>query len=208
MFPKCGPRFIGALAYAADKHHPQVRKSDFGASPDYSRDIPYISHLLAVAAIVLEAGGNEDEAIAGLLHDAIEDQGVEREEIEARFGARVAHIVDACSEHWDRTAKKPDWQVRKTAHLARLREEGPSVLLVTAADKIHNGESILHDIAVQGPAVWSRFNSTPDRILWYYTEVSHVVSEGLGVETYAAIRLANVVSELRLRTDALLSQTS
>ena len=196
MTPKYGQRFIEALAYAADKHRPQVRKFKRGVEPDYERDVPYVAHLLAVAAIVFEAGGNEDAAIAGLLHDVVEDQEVKLEEIESRFGAEVTRIVDACSEHWNQDFAKPAWDVRKQEHLARLRTEDSTVLLVTSADKIHNGESILHDIAVHGSPVWDRFNTDADKILWYYSEVSKVVIDVLGHDSYAAKRLAKVVAGL------------
>ena len=193
--PKYGPRLIAALTYAAQKHHPQTRKS--GPEVDYANDVPYVAHLLAVAATVLEAGGDEDAAIAGLLHDLIEDCDVKVEEIERLFGTEVARIVDACSEHWDHKGTKPLWKIRKDAHLVRLDTADSQVLLVTAADKIHNGESIINDSAVVGDAIWSRFNTTRDQIVWYYESVLAKVLAGLGPDHYATKRLTRVAQDLR-----------
>ena len=189
-------KFIDALAFAAREHQAQPRKQ----APEEASErecIPYVSHLLGVAAIVLEAGGDENAAIAGLLHDAVEDQDVSLDDIAAEFGSEVAHIVDACSEHWDRDKPKPEWRIRKEAHLARLQQQAErSVLLVTAADKIHNGESIINDLAAHGPVVWRRFNADADRLLWYYTEVTKVVRAVLGKDSYAAVRLTAVTRGL------------
>lgn len=205
--PRYSQKFIDALAFAAKTHEMQARKQ--APAEEIEREcIPYVSHLLGVAAIVFESGGDEDAAIAGLLHDAVEDQGISLDAIAAQFGSAVAHIVDACSEHWDRKQVKPDWQTRKVAHLARLQQQAEtSVLLVTAADKIHNGEAIINDLAAHGPVVWQRFNADADRLLWYYTEVTKVVRAVLGSRSYAAVRLsavtrrlAEAVAELRMST--------
>ena len=122
-------RFCEALEYAVRLHAAQRRKGS---------DTPYIAHLLSVTAIVLEHGASEDEAIAALLHDAVEDQGGApvREEIRRRFGPAVATIVDGCTDC--DTTPKPPWRERKEAFLARLPSAGRSVHLVTAADKLHN----------------------------------------------------------------------
>lgn len=164
------PRFQNALSFAAHLHAGQVRK---GTS------IPYISHLLAVAGLVLEHGGNEDEAIAALLHDAVEDQGgaATREEIRTRFGDRVVNIVDGCTD--SDTIPKPPWRERKQAHLDHLRTASPSVKLVSTADKLHNVRCIVEGLRVQGPeVVWSRFKAGPDDQLWYYRECAARLREG------------------------------
>lgn len=195
--PRYSQRFIDALVFAAKEHERQPRKMAVVEEEAGRECIPYVSHLLGVAAIVFEAGGDENAAIAGLLHDAVEDQDVSLEEIAEKFGSEVAHIVDACSEHWDREQTKPEWKIRKNAHLARLQQQAErSVLLVTAADKIHNGEAIINDLAAHGPVVWKRFNAHPDRLLWYYTEVTKVVRIVLGERSYAAVRLNTVTRGL------------
>lgn len=152
-------RFEEALVYAARLHAGQVRKGS---------QVPYLAHLLAVASIVLEQGGNEDEAIAALLHDAVEDQGgkATREEIRRRFGEAVVQIVDGCTD--TDVHPKPPWQPRKEAHLAHLRHASPSVRLVVAADKLHNARTILADYRVLGEALWSRFSGGKEGTLWYY----------------------------------------
>jgi (p)ppGpp synthase/HD superfamily hydrolase len=156
------PRFREALLYAADLHAAQRRKGS-GA--------PYIAHLLAVAAIVLEHGGNEDEAIAALLHDAIEDQGGDatRQEIRRRFGETVAAIVEGCTD--TDQVPKPPWRARKEAYLAHLPAATASVRLVSAADKLHNARTIVGDYRQLGEKLWQRFNGGRDGTLWYYREL-------------------------------------
>lgn len=158
-------RFEEALVFAHGLHAHQLRKG--GA-------IPYISHLLSVAALVLEYGGDEDEAIAGLLHDAVEDQGGEttRQEIRRRFGETVVAIVDGCSD--SDTSPKPPWQARKEAYLAHLRTAPPSVLLVSAADKLHNLRSLLTDYRLVHEALWQRFKTGKQGTLWYYRSLVEV----------------------------------
>lgn len=152
-------RFDEALVFATRLHARQVRKGS---------GIPYISHLLAVTALVLEYGGNEDEAIAALLHDAVEDQGGEatRREIQQRFGDTVVEIVNGCTDA--DTIPKPPWRPRKEAYIAHLRHASPSVLLVSAADKLHNTRSILGDYRIVGEEVWQRFKAGKEGTLWYY----------------------------------------
>jgi GTP pyrophosphokinase len=152
-------RFEEALVFAAQLHATQTRKGT---------GIPYVSHLLAVASIVLEHGGDEDEAIAALLHDAIEDQGgvATGEEIRRRFGDRVAEIVAGCTDA--DTTPKPPWQERKMKYLAHLREASPSVRLVSNADKLHNARAILADYRVLGEELWERFTANREQTLWYY----------------------------------------
>jgi (p)ppGpp synthase/HD superfamily hydrolase len=152
-------RFDDALVLAHQLHLDQTRKGT---------TIPYISHLLAVTAIVIENGGTEDEAIAALLHDAVEDAGGDpiRSVIRDRFGATVLEIVEGLTDT-DQTPKPP-WRARKEAYIAHLGEASSSVLLVSLADKIHNARSILWDLRNEGDSVWSRFTSGRDGSLWYY----------------------------------------
>jgi (p)ppGpp synthase/HD superfamily hydrolase len=151
--------FEEALVFATQLHAGQTRKGT---------TIPYISHLLAVTAIVIEHGGNEDEAIAALLHDSIEDQGgaSTREEIRRRFGDRVVEIVDGCTD--TDVMPKPPWRVRKEAYIAHISVASAPVRLVSAADKLHNARAVLEDYRIVGEALWKRFNGGKEGTLWYY----------------------------------------
>ena len=152
-------RFTNALTFAAQLHATQTRKGG---------EVPYIAHLLGVASLALEYGANEDEAIAALLHDAIEDQGgaATREEIRRRFGDTVTEIVDGCTD--SDTIPKPPWRQRKEAYIAHIPKASASVILVSAADKLYNSWSILKDYRLIGDAVWERFQGGKDGTLWYY----------------------------------------
>lgn len=154
-----GKRFIEAFQYACELHAAQVRKGT---------EIPYIAHLMAVAAIVLENGGNEDQTVAALLHDAVEDQGGERvlQNITKRFGPSVADIVAGCTDAW--TQPKPPWKDRKKRYIAKIAEESSEVLLVSLADKLQNVLSILRDYRHVGEALWDRFTGGKEGTLWYY----------------------------------------
>jgi (p)ppGpp synthase/HD superfamily hydrolase len=178
-------RFEDALVYATRLHATQTRKGT---------DIPYISHLLAVASLVLEAGGTEDEAIAALLHDGPEDQGGLKvlKEIRDRFGVPVGKIVASCSDTF--ADIKPAWLQRKQAYLDHLRDAAPSVRLVSCADKLHNARAILADYRRHGEALWTRFNAGRDDILWYYGELARIFAEQ-GPDQLAA-ELALVVEQL------------
>ncbi|MEZ5363294.1 MAG: HD domain-containing protein [Bryobacterales bacterium] len=147
--------------WASELHREQVRKGG---------QVPYIAHLLAVTAFVLEGGGDEDEAIAAVLHDAVEDQGgaETRAAIVERFGERVAEIVDGCTDS-DETPKPP-WRARKTAFIESLATASTSVRLVVAADKLHNATCTLHDLREHGPAVWDRFRGR-ENAMWYYRSI-------------------------------------
>ena len=153
------PRFRQALDYASVLHARQARKGT---------KVPYVSHLLSVCGLVLEDGGDEDEAIAALLHDAVEDQGGKPvlEEIRRRFGGRVAGIVAECTDT-DETPKPP-WKKRKEDYLARLHEASPEALRVSCADKLHNLRSVLADYRKVGERVFDRFSASRDETLWYY----------------------------------------
>jgi (p)ppGpp synthase/HD superfamily hydrolase len=156
---KLGPRFLRAFAFAAEKHAKQTRKGS---------TIPYIAHLMGVASLVLEAGGDEDLAIAALLHDAVEDGGGAPmlKEIRRRFGARVAKVVDGCSD--TDTDPNPPWRERKETYIRHLKKADADTRLVSAADKLNNVRSILADYRQIGESVWSRFNGGREGTLWYY----------------------------------------
>jgi (p)ppGpp synthase/HD superfamily hydrolase len=153
-------RFDDAAAYARQLHAGQTRK---GTS------IPYFSHLLAVSSLVLDAGGDEEEAIGALLHDAAEDHGgrEQLEKIRARFGDKVAQIVEDCTDSW--TQPKEPWIDRKRKYVAHAQHLGSAALRVSAADKVHNAWAILRDLRASGEKVWDRFNAGPDDVIWYYT---------------------------------------
>ena len=156
-------RFDDALAYASRIHRDQRRKGT---------EIPYVSHLLAVASLTLEHGGNEDQAIAALLHDAAKDQGgAERlADIEARFGPAVARIVHDCTDSW--VEPKPDWRPRKEAYLAALAHKAPASLLVSLADKTHNARAIVVDLRCHGTALWARFSGGQEGTIWYHSTLA------------------------------------
>jgi GTP pyrophosphokinase len=165
-------RFEEALVYAAELHKKQRRKGT---------ETPYVAHLLSVASLVLEHGGNEDEAIAALLHDAIEDQGgaPTREEIRRRFGDVVTAIVDGCTDA--EVIPKPPWRARKEAYIAHIVESStPSVRLVSSADKLHNARSILGDFRLLGESLWNRFSGGKDGTLWYYRALVDAYHEAGG----------------------------
>lgn len=156
-------RFEEALVFAARLHRDQHRK---GTS------IPYVTHLMSVSALVGEYGGDEEQMIAGLLHDAAEDQGGRKtlEEIRRRFGERVAAIVDACTDTYE--DPKPPWKARKVEYLEHLKEASPDARLVSAADKVHNLRTIVMDLKRGGDAVWGRFKAPKAEVLWYYRELA------------------------------------
>jgi (p)ppGpp synthase/HD superfamily hydrolase len=163
-------RFDEALRYAHDLHRDQTRKGT---------PIPYISHLMTVSALVIEHGGNEDQAIGALLHDAAEDRGGAEtlEEIRRRFGDAVALIVHDCTDAW--TEPKPDWRPRKEAYLDKLPMKPEASLLVSLADKVHNAEAILFDYRALGDALWPRFNGGREGTRWYYQSLAKVFAEKL-----------------------------
>ena len=159
MVIKMTELFEDALIYANRLHVNQYRKGT---------NIPYISHLLSVAALVLEAGGDEELAIAALLHDAVEDQGglATLEEIRKRYGERVASVVESCSDAY--SVPKPAWRNRKEEYIQHLELSSKDARLVSLADKLHNARSILRDILISGDDVWDKFNGGRDGTLWYY----------------------------------------
>jgi GTP pyrophosphokinase len=160
--------------------------------------IPYVTHLLAVAAIVGENGGTEDEVVAALLHDAPEDRGGEGrlEYIRLRFGDAVAEIVAGCTDTYE--APKPPWRERKERHLTHLARASDSVRLVSAADKLHNARSVLSDYHAVGEDLWRRFTGGREGTLWYYRAVVDALAAKHDEPLVA--ELDRVVCELELLT--------
>jgi GTP pyrophosphokinase len=184
------PRFTAALAYAAELHREQERKVS---------GVPYIGHLLRVAGIVLEYGGSEDEAIAALLHDAVEDQGGTPvlEEIRRRFGEAVAETVLGCSDTQARP--KPPWQQRKQAHVDHVRAASRSVRMVVAADKLDNARSLVSEYRIRGESIWRFFHGGRSGTLWYYDAMLAVLKDA-GVTTLVE-ELERTVAEMRRIVD-------
>jgi (p)ppGpp synthase/HD superfamily hydrolase len=185
------PRFHDALAYASTLHAAQARKGT---------EIPYVAHLLAVASIVMEAEGNEDEAIAALLHDAAEDQGGEKalEDIRRRFGETVANIVAECSDTF--ADPKPEWSKRKRDYIERLLIADQATLLVSAADKLHNARATLRDLRKHGTSVWERFSAKPEQTLANYRALIAAYEEGTPDKrrTAAVCELRELVDQMEL----------
>lgn len=183
-------RFQEALIYAFQLHADQKRKQS---------EVPYIAHLLGVTSLVLEDGGDEEQAIAALLHDAVEDQGgfPTLEKIRSKFGNRVAEIVFALS---DSTASpKPPWRERKESYLASLETADTGVIRVSLADKVYNARSILNDVRQEGDAAWRRFNGGKEGTLWYYRElIQEFKKHGDNLLLEELIRL---VDEIELSAD-------
>jgi (p)ppGpp synthase/HD superfamily hydrolase len=160
-------RVIAATELAFELHGDQRRKQG---------DVPYVGHLLGVASIVIDDGGDEDQVIAALLHDAAEDQGGRRTltEIRRRFGPRVAGIVDACTDTYD--SPKPPWRARKEAWLARLESVPDDALRVIVADKLHNARSFVRALRADGVASLDEFRGGRDGTLWYHRRVAEVLA--------------------------------
>jgi (p)ppGpp synthase/HD superfamily hydrolase len=156
---RLGSRFLRAFEFAAKKHSGQTRKAS---------SIPYIAHLMGVASLVLEVGGDEDLAIAALLHDVVEDCGgmPMLKEVRRRFGNRVAKVVEGCTDAF--TDPKPPWRERKENYIRHLKRADADTRLVSAADKLNNMRSILSDYRAIGESIWSRFNGGREGTLWYY----------------------------------------
>jgi (p)ppGpp synthase/HD superfamily hydrolase len=156
---KLGPRFRRAFLFAADKHAGQARKAS---------TIPYIAHLMGVASLVLEFGGDEDMAMAALLHDVVEDCGGTPmlAQVRRQFGKRVAKIVAGCTD--SDTTPKPPWRERKEIYIRHLKDADAETRLVSAADKLNNVRSILSGHRDVGEAIWARFHGGRDGTLWYY----------------------------------------
>lgn len=185
---RLSPRFEDALQYALDLHRAQNRKGT---------DVPYFSHLMGVASLVLEDGGDEELAIAALLHDAPEDQGGEQvlEEIRRRFGDRVADVVAGCTDTFE--DPKPPWRPRKERYLAHLHTASEDVRRVSLADKLHNAHSILAELIRNGPLIWDRFKGGKEGTLWYYqTLVQEFNHAGVNEVSPLAVELKWVVAKI------------
>jgi GTP pyrophosphokinase len=182
---KLGPRFMRAFSFAARKHAGQTRKAS---------TIPYLAHLMGVASLVLEFGGDEDMAIAALLHDVVEDCGGASmlKEVRRRFGTRVAKIVAGCTDS-DRDPKPP-WRERKDYYLRHLKTADAETRLVSAADKLNNVRSILSDYREVGESVWARFNGGREGTLWYYRAL---------LEEFSRRKPNRLIREFRLAVEEL-----
>lgn len=182
-------RFSEAVAYASRLHRRQRRKGN---------DCPYLAHLLGVASLVMEAGGDEDECIAALLHDAVEDQGGGRTAARIResFGPRVAEIVLACSEE---KSVGLAWLARKRAFIRKVAGVGPSARLVLAADKLHNARSLAAGLRARGSRIWNHFRGGREGSLWYYRAMAEAIRQAggspLDAELAAAVRSLEAVAD-------------
>jgi (p)ppGpp synthase/HD superfamily hydrolase len=184
-------RFVKAVERACAWHDGQVRKGS---------GVPYVSHLLAVASLVLEAGGDEELAIAAMLHDAIEDQpdDVSAETLREEFGDRVADIVVECSDREHGVEGTADnWRARKEAYVRSLRTASRDALLVSCADKLHNARSLLRDLIQEKEAVWDRFNQTdPSEQLWYYRALAEAFAERIRKPVWLPDELKRTVDRI------------
>lgn len=183
-------RFDAALQLASALHHKQTRKGG---------TTPYIAHLMGVCALVLESGGDEDQAIAALLHDAVEDQGGEPtlQTICHLFGQRVASAVEACSDSTvSDPANKPPWRERKEKYLAHLQAADADALLVGLADKLYNARAILSDYRQLGEKLWSRFTVPQNEQLWYYGALVSAFRDTAAPKSLVD-ELSRVVEELK-----------
>ena len=183
-------RFDDALVYASRIHREQTRKGS---------GVPYIAHLLGVASLALEAGATEGQAIAALLHDAVEDQGGASRlaDIRERYGDEVADIVGHCTDA--DVEPKPPWRPRKEAYIASLAHKPKTSLLVSLADKTHNIGTILADLASSGSSVWDRFTGKKDGTLWYYAALAESFQTNL--PGHSSERFAAMVVELHARAE-------
>jgi GTP pyrophosphokinase len=182
---------LRAFQFAAEKHAGQTRKAS---------TIPYMAHLMGVTSLVLEAGGDEDLAIAALLHDVVEDCGglPMLKEVRRRFGKRVAHVVEGCTD--SNTDPKPPWRERKENYLRHLKRADAGTRLVSAADKLNNIRSILTDYREIGESVWARFNGGRDGTLWYYRVLADEFRRGKANRIIREYELA--LNELEALTQA------
>ncbi len=192
--PLLSPKFNEALLYSGELHARQRRKGS---------GIPFMAHLLGVASIVLEDGGTEEEGIAALLHDAVEDHpraGATEREIRERFGSRVHDIVMGCTEpdpHALERGRKGPWEDRKRRYIEHLRSSADrSVLLVSTADKLYNARSIINDMRRVGDEVWHRFSVPREKTLWYYRTVTEALRDAPGSPTRLVRELVAIVEAM------------
>lgn len=198
-------RLSKAFAFAEELHKSQTRK--VGKNEEQHLAVSYLTHLVEVMSLAIQGFGDEDQQIAALLHDAVEDhpqcgdQGRTEDVIRKLFGERVAYLVDVCTDAKPATADAPKapWFDRKRAHIAHLRAEGikdPTVLLVPLADKISNAQAVVNDVLLHGDIVWSRFNAKPHQTKWYYTSMLSVFQE-LIPDNPLVPRLERLVAQLQ-----------
>jgi (p)ppGpp synthase/HD superfamily hydrolase len=161
-------RFLDALSLAFALHKDQRRKAS---------ETPYFAHLMTVSALVMENGGNEDQVIAALLHDAVEDAGGldTLNKIKEEFGDQVAYLVDACTDSY--TQPKREWETRKIDYLEKLRSASEDVILISLADKIHNARSILRDLHLSGESTWDKFKGKKSGTLWYFQALAKIFED-------------------------------
>jgi (p)ppGpp synthase/HD superfamily hydrolase len=195
MTPDDQDRLSSALAFALEHHGDQTRKG---------KTVPYVAHLLQVAGLVFEHGGGMDEAVAGLLHDTVEDcEEVDIEAVRERFGAAVAAIVASCTDtlEGDTPEKKSPWKQRKLAYIEHLREAGQPARLVSACDKLHNLSDILSDLRLDGPVTLERFSAEPRQLLWYYEGVREATDPDLPDSLRS--QLDHAIAEFRRHVEAI-----
>ena len=191
-----------AFALAEWLHGDQYRKN----SDEEALKIPYLTHLIDVMSLLIQVGANDDQLIAGLLHDALEDQPVTPDGevtskvIERLFGARVLELVEAATDGGAGVPRdETTWRLRKQAHLDEMAQHlntDPAALLVPLADKLANGQAIVNDLHHVGPVVWKRFNATQDEVIWYYTSALAVFESAFGSDHVLVGRLRRVVSTM------------
>lgn len=181
-------RLASAMTYAALIHGTQKRKGT---------NIPYVSHLMSVSALVMEFGGDEDQAIAGMLHDALEDVGHEHETIiRTNYGSRVADIVRACTDGVPGQKRdETDWRERKENYLRHLADVDTASLLVSACDKLHNARAIVADLRA-GRDVFRLFHAGRDETLWYYRSLVEIFERRLGPKDPVVKELAVAVAAM------------
>jgi len=166
--PRYTERLDRAIALAADAFREKTRKGT---------GIPYVTHLLQVMVTVAEHGGDEDQLIAAVLHDYLEDiRGASADELRREFGDFVADAVVALSDATEHP--KPPWDERKRRYIALVADEPPEVKLISAADKLHNARCIRRDLRTAGETVWDRFTATREQTLWYYREMVTALGHG------------------------------
>ena len=181
-------KYDEALRFSSELHRTQNRKGT---------DIPYVSHLMSVSALVLEYGGNEVQAIAGLLHDAVEDQGGLKtlKIIRKKFGSKVAKIVSDCTDA--EIEPKPPWLERKKSYIKSLKNKPQSSLFVSVCDKTHNASCIVNDHKRVGKKLWKRFSAKPKQIYWYYDSLGKCFNKNLKGKKVLKQNFSKLVLELK-----------
>lgn len=191
-------KFEEALTFANQVHAAQKRK-DSGA--------PYFAHVIGVAALVLEDGGSEEEAIAALLHDTAEDQGGQAmlDEIAERFGRKIAQIVAECSDTL--TSPKPPWRARKEAHLVTLRTARPETIRIMLADKVYNSRNLLRSLQERGDLVWGNFKGGRDGTLWYFKQMYRVFTHTFPPSNYLMDEFARNIQRIEIFPEECIEHT-